>query len=258
MFTHLYPHFNKGRILKTEMLTNLRDFPRDIVDIHYADYSDGIVTGANLEVSPTHLIISPGIVRHDSKLYILNHATEIAYLATGKELAVKIRFHEAREDNDLTKYASEIVLDEQIECHATELELGRFKLKEGARLRQDYQNFADFTTEYNTLNIVHTSYAAHGESTVSPLIMRYFADQMLRSGSADPRDLVFAMMCTNEGTVSRSLILHYISGRMGTAYKDYTNSQIHKHLGRILDNVRSGGKARGSFSSGGPQRVIVD
>ncbi|OAB45496.1 DNA and RNA helicase [Paenibacillus glacialis] len=257
MFTHLYPQFNKGRILKTEMLTNLRDFPREFVDIHYADYSDGIVTGANLEVGSKQLIISPGIVRHEGRLYILNQSTTIDYLATGKELVVKIRFLEAEKDIDRTVYASEIVLDEHIDCSSSELELGRFKLKEGARLRQDYQNFADFTTEYNTLNVLHTSYAAHGESTVTPMVMRYFADQMLRSGSADPRDLVFAMMCTNEGTVSRSLILHYISGRMGIAYKDYTNVQIHKYLGRILDNVRSGGKAR-SFSSGGPQRVIVD
>ncbi|AJS61108.1 DNA and RNA helicase [Paenibacillus sp. IHBB 10380] len=258
MFTYLYPQFNKGRILKTEMLTNLRDFPREFVDIHYADYSDGIVTGANLEVGPKHLIISPGIVRHEGRLYTLNKSTELAYLATGKELVVKIRFLEVKEGSDLTVYTSEIVLDEQVECKSTELELGRFKLKEGARLRQDYQNFADFTTEYNTLNVLHTSYAAHGESTVSPLVMRYFADQMLRSGSADPRDLVFAMMCANEGIVSRSLILHYISGRMGIAYKDYTHVQIHKHLSRILDNVRSGGKARGSLAAGGPQRVIVD
>ncbi|WP_438347729.1 DNA and RNA helicase [Paenibacillus sp. FA6] len=258
MFTHLYPHFNKGRILKTEMLTNLRDFPREFVDIHYADYSDGIVTGANLKVGPKHLIISPGIVRHEGRLYILNESTEISYLATGKELALKIRFLEVKEGSDLTVYSSEMVLDEQVDCNSSELELGRFKLKEGARLRQDYQNFTDFTTEYNTLNVLHTSYAAHGESTLSPLIMRYFADQMLRSGSADPRDLVFAMMCGNEGTVSRSMILHYIAGRMGIAYKEYTHVQIHKHLGRILDNVRSGGKARGSFSMGGPQRVIVD
>lgn len=53
MLTHIVPKFEKGRILKTEMLENLRDYPRSFLDIRYQDFSDGIITGMNVTVGST-------------------------------------------------------------------------------------------------------------------------------------------------------------------------------------------------------------
>lgn len=257
MFTHIAPKFQKGRILKTAMLENLRDFPREFADIYYRDYADGVVTGTYVEVGPDKLTIHPGIVKHQGRLYLLNDPAVIAYQATGRETAVKVRFQEGTEDSDWSVYRSEIVLDERIEAGPAELELCRFKLKEGARLRQDYQNFRDLATEYNTVNLLHVPIAAYGQTTVSPVVMRMFGDEMLRRGSSDPQDTAFGMMCLNEGTLNRNVILHYIAGRLGLTYKDYGNADIHKHLSRILDSARGGGHRMG-ISPGGGGRVIVD
>ncbi|MOA26584.1 hypothetical protein D3C78_1473880 [compost metagenome] len=149
------------------------------------------------------------------------------------------------------------MIDEHIESRSSELELCRFKLKEGAKLRQDYQNFRDLSTEYNTVNLLHVRFAAYGQSTVSPVVMRYFGDELLRRGSSEPQDLTFAMMCLNEGTLNRKVITHYIANRLGIANKDYSNVEIHRHLGRILESARGGGGRMG-MSSGGSLRVIVD
>ena len=35
MFENNYPLFNPGRILKTKMLEELRDYPREFIDIKY-------------------------------------------------------------------------------------------------------------------------------------------------------------------------------------------------------------------------------
>ncbi len=35
MFKNVYPLFERKRLLKKEMLENIRDFPRDIVDIFF-------------------------------------------------------------------------------------------------------------------------------------------------------------------------------------------------------------------------------
>lgn len=257
LFTHIAPKFEKGRILKTAMLENLRDFPREFADIYYQDYADGVVTGAEVKVGPDTLTIHPGIVKHKGRLYSLSEPAVLAYQTTGRETAVKVRFLEGKEDSDWSVYRSEIVLDERVEAGPAELELCRFKLKEGARLRQDYQNFRDLATEYNTVNLLHVPIAAYGQSTVSPVVMRLFGDELLRRGSAEPQDLAFAMMCLNEGTLHRGVILHYIAGRLGIAYKDYGNADIHKYLARILDSARGGGHRMG-MSPGGGGRVIVD
>ncbi|CAH1225125.1 hypothetical protein PAECIP111890_05752 [Paenibacillus sp. JJ-223] len=65
-------------------------------------------------------------------------------------------------------------MDEE-ECNVGELELGRFKLKEGARLRQDYQTFADLATEFT--HCMSSMFPM--VSTLSPLMVRDYADRIL-------------------------------------------------------------------------------
>ena len=50
MFKNTYPLFERKKVLKKEMLENLRDYPRDVFHILYQDYSDGILVGCELKV----------------------------------------------------------------------------------------------------------------------------------------------------------------------------------------------------------------
>ncbi len=50
MFRNIYPLFERKHLLKKEMLDNLRDYPREIFNMLYQDYSDGILSGCRLEV----------------------------------------------------------------------------------------------------------------------------------------------------------------------------------------------------------------
>ncbi|CAH1225320.1 MULTISPECIES: DNA and RNA helicase [Paenibacillus] len=256
MFTHAYPHFQKGRILKTAMLEQLRDYPRDYLELRYRNYANGIIAGAEVKVKADKLSISPGIVLYHGKLYMLTEQIDMSYVATGRMTLLKVRLLEETTIQDITTGSMELVLDEE-ECSAGELELGRFKLKEGARLRQDYQTFADLATEFNTLHVIHVPYAAEGASTLSPLMMRDYADRLMRTGTTDPLDLTFAMMCLNEGIVNRRVIQHYIASRLGQEVRDYGNAQIHRYLDRILAGAGGRGGRPGYLGSG-PQRMIVD
>ncbi|MED0679995.1 DNA and RNA helicase [Aneurinibacillus thermoaerophilus] len=256
MFLDLYPNFKKGRILKKEMLESLRDYPRNFIDIRFRDYSDGIVAGADVLIGRDHLTITSGIVKHKGRIYMLENEYRLPYEAVGTETVLKIRFKEEVVYGDFTSYHTEIVLDDDVQVQHDELELGRFKLKEGARLRSEYKNFDDFATEYNTFNIIHVEYAAFRKSTFSPVILRYFAMEMLKSGSTHPYDVGFSMQCMNQGSVDRELILYYLANRLGTEYKEYSNVQIHKYLGRILADVKGG--IRTKVVSGGRQRIIID
>lgn len=257
MFTYSYPHFNKGRILKTSMLEGLRDFPRDYIELYYRGYADGILAGAEVEVFPDKLVVSPGMVLHKGRLYMLTEPMELVYQATGRVNVLKLRFTAEETVSDMTISHSELLLDEETTCTSRELELARFKLKEGARLRRDYQTFADLATEFNTLHVIHVAYAAEGASTLSPIVMKDYAERLLRTGTSDPQELVFAMMCLNEGTVARGVILHHIASRLGLEYREYDNAQIHRYLDRVLANAARG-TGRSGMPVGGPHRMIVD
>jgi hypothetical protein len=258
LFSDLYPNFNKGRILKKEMLESLRDYPRNFIDIRFKDYSDGVVAGAEILIEEDCITITSGIVKHGGRMYMLENEYQIPYRATGKETLIKIQFKKEALHTDFTSYGTEIFLDEDVRIKQDELELGRFKLKAGARLRSEYQSFADFATEYNTVNVIHVEYSGFRKSTLNPAILRYFATEILKSGSANSYDIVFSMQCMNQRLVDRELILHYMANRLGTGYREYSNGQIHKYLGRILEEVKGGNRAKPGLRPGRPQRVIVD
>lgn len=239
------------------MLENLRDYPRTFIDLLFEGYSDGVIVGAQIQVEGDFLIITSGIIKHNGKMYILEKGYQVPYYATGKDCMIKILFKEESIDDDFRSCATEIALDQNMEIKHNEQELGRFKLKVGARLRLDYRDLRDFSTEYNTVNTIHVAYAGFAKSTISPALLRYFAIEMFKNNSSNPLDLIFSMQCMSQGTVDKDIILHYIANRLGIEYKEHSNGQIHKYLTLILENAKGGTTIR-SGNRNAFQRVIVD
>lgn len=257
LFANQYPHFQKGRILKREMLENLRDYPREFLDLYFQDYSNGIIAGVNIIVADASVIITKGIVKHNGKLYVLHSSYELPYEATGNETILKVRFAEEVNDSDFTNYTTDIVLDHSIELAHNELELARFKLKLGAKLRSEHIDFLDFATEYNTVNYLHCQYAGLQKSTYHPIILHYFARELLKNRPSNPYDIAFALECINQERVQRDAINFYICNRLELDYQTLSNSQIHKYLNRILLESKGGGRMTGQ-NKGRPKRMIVD
>ena len=256
LFIHQYPHFQKGRVLKSKMLENLRDYPRDLADLQFQNYSDGILAGVEVTVRGENLVISKGIVKYNGRLYMLHSDYEVAYLHSKKESFLKIRFAEAESDLDFTSSTAEIILEDAVECARNEIELARFKLKPGARLRSEFTDFFDFATEFNTINHLHCQYAGIQHSTYNPMILRQFARELLQSKPSNPYDIAFTLDCLNQERVEREAIEFYISNRLELADHRLSNSQIHRYLSRILVEVKNGGRKTGNAPL--RQRMIVD
>lgn len=258
MFIEKYPLFKKDMILKADMLVNLREYPREMFYLQYADYSDGILTGTRVKIIDNTLLITPGILKQNGKLYYMEAETKIPYEATGQEQILKIRFLEEEKHSDFIICRSEIVLEEAMELMVNEVELCRFTLKTGAALRQDYQDLSDFSTLHNTVNILHVKYAGHNKPTISPEITAFFGKELFRYHPENPGDVSFGMLCLNEMVIERNLIEIYLSERLSLRDSErYSNIQIHENLVRVLDNVKNGrsGSARGD---GRGRRMIVE
>lgn len=257
MFANHYPHFQKGRILKREMLENLRDYPRDFLDSYFQDYSNGIITGVDLLVADTSIHITRGIVKHNAKLYTLQRSYELPYKATEQETILKIQFAEEENNLDFTNFTTTIVLDHDMHLAPNEIEIARFKLKAGTKLRSEPIDFLDFATEYNTVNYLHCQYAGIQKSTYHPKVLQYFAKELLESRPTNPYDITFAFECLNQERVQRAVIELYISNRLELEFQTFSASQIHKYLYRILSEAKNGGR-RAGHSQGRPKRMIVD
>ena len=154
---HIYPAFERGRIMKKELLWALRDYSYSALQLQYADYLDGIISGCGIRIEDDFLL-------------------------------------EREVLSDYVRYVTEFVLDENLERKQNELEVCRFKLKEGVRLRAEYKDFFDIETEYDTANLANATWTSAGGNTLSKEITAYFARKVLECENDDDKDIRFAYL----------------------------------------------------------------
>ena len=222
------------------MLDELRDYPRNFLDIYFQEYSDGIISGGEIEIEDNLICINPGIIKFNNLIYVLNQVEKIEYTSTDEQVVfLKIRFLESEDTGDSKLYNSEIFIDEDGEFGTNELELARFKLRKGARLRTAYNAFSDFATEYNTVNIINVKYSGLKEHTINPMIIDEFT-KVIMAKSEETLDINFAMTALNAGIVNRRLIKYYLNNRLRLDKEEYSNIEIYNHLKRIIKRLEGG------------------
>lgn len=240
MFQGSYPVFLPKQILKAEMLSCLETYPREMFQIFFQEYSDGVLFGCHVRVEDTELVVEPGILKWRGHLYWMNQEERIAYRATGREQYLKVCFFAESRNFSMVNRQTELVLGEEI-VEQSELELCRFLLKKGAFLRQNYQDFKDCSTIHNTLNLLYGKYAGKGGNTLASEVMTYFGEELMACELTNPFDISFGMLCLQEGRVSRRLIEKYVKQRLeGNQAEEKTLYQLYQCLSEILEKVKSG------------------
>lgn len=234
MFRNIYPIFESKKVLKKEMLENLRDYPRTLFDIQYQGYSDGILYGCGLESADTELTVLPGVILFKGIPYFLEEPCAVPCEAQGTLTYIKVCFADRESGAGREEYRGQICLDGQEPDPARELEIGRFKLQPGARLRTSYVDLGDYVTEYDTVNRIHVPYAAPGRPAVWPQILGRFAEEMAHRGPAGPWDCAFCMGCMQrQETMPYEAVKTYLDIKLDQD-KEYTNEQVYRALLRIL------------------------
>ncbi|MCI8805824.1 MAG: DNA and RNA helicase [Clostridiales bacterium] len=233
-----YPYFKKDRILKIEMLENMRDFPRDMLDIYCFGLTDGIVCGFEPEVDKNKITFSEGITKFKGKVYLIGESVTLDYGETDSDVMIKLCFGEKIRDKDYETTPIDFIIDRDMKVSDNQQELGRFKLKKGAYLRSDYQDLYDFTTEYNTFNVVNVKYAGIEEPAINIDMLRYFAKEALNAVPKDIYDVSFCMQCLNSTRVEKSVIYSYLNYKLNENISYMSNKDIHNNLVNILDDIK--------------------
>lgn len=259
MFQNNYPIFAQGVVLKGTMLENLSLYQRNMFDMIYGDYSDGIVTGVNIGIqNGTTVTISPGIVKYGKMLYHMYEETQIEAYPAQEPQYLRIRFLERKEKSDEIQLESAIVLDTKETDETQEMELCRFVLNNGAVLRNSYTDLHDYSTMHNTVNILETPYSARDKSTFSPDFLKRFGHELLKNNLSNAYDVSLAMECIKGEHISREVLEIYISKRLEIPVKSLTNQEIYKNLILALDKAKRGESGTGRTSNGPLRRMLVD
>jgi hypothetical protein len=241
MFQYDYPQFEKKRLLRVEMLDKLRDYPKNFLELSLKEYGDGVISGCGITWDNHRLTIDSGMILWKKNLYFMEQPFVMECKAEDKVRFLKVQFMaEIREAGRITAN-TRIFLEDKKPDPSCEMELCRFRLQEGARLRDSHENFQDYSTGFDTINIINQPYGAPGGTTLNPCMIRQFSREILRSGSTDPFDISFsATALSSHGLVASEFILEYLFAKLEEDYSGKSNQDIYNGLLEVLRTRRSG------------------
>jgi len=250
MFECKIPLFNPAPLRK-EILENMRDLAVKEQAARYSEYSDGILAGCELYERDMKIGVTGGVLKFAGRIYVLTGSDSVPYRPTDAWTVLKVQFGGEEKSRDFMRYVGRLALDENVATLPNEIELGRFKLKHGSRLRTVYKDFQDMETEYDTVNLINVPFAGIGEATLSPVIMTHFAREAYPHAKEAP-DIAFCTAClANSGMMSRESIRLYLWRRLDADGKMFDNREIHFLLTDLLAEMKGMARQGGQGQSQG-------
>lgn len=257
MIVRAFPLFEKGAILRTEMLSELAEHAYRFGDLLHEGQSDGVVAGCRLTTTKDSIIVNPGVVLSGGRVYLIKEPAFVSYAPTNATVVLKLEFHGESRSDSFIFHDVELTLDTDTASREGQLELCRFKLQPGAYLRYEYTDFNDRATEYDTLNTLHVPYSSGGRATLSPEISFAFAEELMGTRPSDPLDAAFCLQALDRSRpVAAETIAGYLALRLGEPMDNFSsNGKLYDGLRRVLmEAKRGGGKARESVR---PRRKVL-
>lgn len=253
-----YPMFQKNRILKTEALIAIRDYGHNQMWLEWLGYSPGILSGCHIHAQDGELAIMPGILKCQDKILLLPEAERITYQATNCMQYLKAQINIDDASPEFITYEVTLNLGQSENSATNEIELCRFHLRQGATLREQYKDFFDLETEYDTINPIFSVWGSKGGQTLSPHVTQFFAEQILQTPGKRMEDVVFAYACLNQPTgVAHSVLKHYVND-FGNGNKEAkTNQELYWGLCKILKAAQSG-KRREDIPKHERRKILMD
>lgn len=236
------PVFAGRRILKKESLWDIRDYTYAGWQLYYAEYTDGLLKGCDIRAEDGQLVIGKGMLKFHDFIYLMMEEERVDYQPKNRWQMLKAEFSEDETNLDYKAYRVRFFLDEELELGENQMEMCRFYLREGSVLRDSYKNFADMSTEYDTINLICATVAGIGEKTLHPLVVKQFGEELWNMEEKDQFDFGFCSLVWNtQGRVERKVIAAYLSNKMKKAVvaniMSYDNQMVYEKLENIVDNM---------------------
>jgi len=234
-----YPQLERLHILRTETLISIRDRAFDTYALMFENYSDGILSGCHLLTTRDTITLSTGIILNNGFLYLIKEPMSVEYEPTEEYIMLKMIFEPELENENFIQRNVSMGLSHDLKLADNEMEMCRFKLKKGAILRTKYTDFFDRATEFDTINTINVPYAAINSSTISPEIIKNFAEEA-RDFSLDLEDFSFCMQALSGKIISAEQISFYIEHRLRIKLPNKKNQTLYEHLCLILEDIKNG------------------
>ena len=120
MFEFRYPQFQSKRLLRAEMLEELRDYPLHFAKIMWEDYAQGVVSGCKISWSDGALTVGRGMI-YKKQFYFMEEPFSMECRPLDCIRYLKVRILPEKHMPGETLGVGEIVLEERAADDAFEL-----------------------------------------------------------------------------------------------------------------------------------------
>lgn len=257
MFRYEYPVFEHKNLLKKSMLDELRDYPLSLSRMYFEGHGDGVLEGCGLSWDKEVLHLQPGLIHYSGNIYRMEEACSLECPATDELTYLKVRFATTDYERGRKGGLGEVLLN-NIPPENGEMEMGRFRLQAGARLRTTYENFEDYRTEYDTVNRIHVPYIHAGGPGLWPQLLKVYALELLETGTTDIHDVSFAMtLLGTDGHIAPECVRWYVRRAGNTEPDKMSNADCYRGLLDVLRNRKNGGTGWKQQDGGRRQMLLL-
>ena len=253
------PVFESGTVLTQEMLETMKNYAIDLGTLNYAGYEDGIISGCEVTMSGNCLYVGRGIIKFAGNIYFIPQEFKVM-INSGNDWQI-LRIHVGSLSRDKNFLIGELHLEltSEMNAAANKIEVCRFRLQNGAMLRNCYRDFGDLNTEFDTINEIYAQWSGYKSKSISLRILHEFAKEARKKNFQNIQDVVFLqqIMALDGKTMARDAIQYYVSQRLNHPYREMTNMEIYRAFSEILRT----GDQRGNRPVMGQRemrRIIVD
>lgn len=253
------PIFESGTVLTQEMLENMKMYAIDLGTLEYAGYADGIISGCKVTMTGNFLYVSRGIVMYAGNLYFLPKEMKIVINSGNDWQVLRLQIGNMCRDKNFWIGELQLELTSEVLELNNKIEICRFRLQNGAILRNQYRNFQDLCTEFDTVNEIYAQWSGYGMQSISNRVLIEFAKEAKKKNIQNSQDILFVqqVLALDGKTLNREVLLYYISSRLNRPYKEMNNMEIYKALGEILKICGNGVNGH-MVNQRMDRRIIVD
>lgn len=250
------PNFKEGSILRAKTLETLRDYAYLLPELSRKGYSDGVISGMELTSNGNCLEIGSGLFSAQSKIFFVDSTWRIQVEPCENVAILKLSYDLPVEIKNGQEYNFHLIIDEK-ENGTQGFELCRYRLQNGAKLRDRYVDFFDISTEYDTINLQSASYSGFRKPTLLPVVLWTFAEELLSFSGLSPLDQTFGLMIlSSRESISFQSIQGYLTQKLSLEVTCL--EEAYQGLLQVLRQAKDGITEVPTVKSPARPKILID
>lgn len=222
--------FKRGKILTTEILEEVYQFPRIYFDILYEDYPDGIIEGFNLFNENNDIYLSKGIVKFKGNIYFSGDKLKISndnFCEGAPPIYLYLEEGPTFERNGVKM--NPLIVSFYNQKNDLGIYLGHFKYREGILIKTGYAELKDL---YDPLfiNIVDRKISVKKGYSLDKEILKILSKALMKKTVLTMEEKILISLIESE-SVSIDYLKFFLSS---FNLESETNLSIVKSLEKII------------------------